>query len=925
VAPYQQGARVNELGLGLALTASNGASGVLQQFTRDLLVTVGATGQAGQAIKSYFREFGVGMALFGAGATGLRALEPALNSAKTFGAAIAEVSTETDEATFSTKAMHDIALSLADQFGKMPVEEAKGLYQAVAAGAGDATSATLLMTQANKLAIGGATDTTTAIDGLTSALNAYGMAYTKENLAGVSDAFFVAMRDGKMKVADLAAQVGRVAPSAAALGISFEQVAASVSAMTGQGLKADMAITGLHGALANIIKPSSDAAAEAARLGIKFTQTELRAKGWKGFLDQITHSAKFNANSLSHLFGSVEGLNAIQALTSNGSKKFNEILGDMATRSGATENAFSKMANTLEFSENKYAALKEIGSTLIGEVLAPMAQAVLRFGSAVMSSFNKLPATFRDFLVKAFAVGSVLLVVVGGMIAAKAAVGILGVGLSALGVSFAGVLAAIWPVVAALALVAGAVVAFRYAYEHNLGGFATFIDGVYSKVSLFFRALLQLFESGGFSGAVLDELDAGNEGVEDFAIKVWGAVQRIMHFASELGDGFSKGLDAVAPAFRAFVESLDHLGVALGFITEKGDAASNLSTWEAFGRVGAAAGQALAFSLGVVVHGISLVVEATAFLIDGWKAVVAAGGAVGTAVAAQFAWIKSAATSVYDAIAGAFGKVGEFFSRVGAILGVVGDLIGVVASAIGRKIVGAIAPYIQQVIAYFLPIVEVVSDTFESVKEAISNAISSAFDTVRSVVYSAIGEVVGYLAPVIEAVTSVGNAIYDAWSDAWGRVTGLVDSVVAQIKKAIGSIGRMVGALFTGYGSVKGAAGSIVGNGASNVLTGAERYLGIEGEVASHVAQVRGLAAPYLPSGTPASAAEAAAAGGVPGAPSADAIGGAVAAAVQATPPQVNLETKATMVVDGQVLGEIAMKAQHSAGQSAEVPMSPMR
>ena len=59
-----------------------------------------------------------------------------------------------------------------------------------------------------------------AADGLTSVLNAYGDSV--EGATAVSDALFVGMRQGKTTIAELSGSLGKVAPLASTLGVSFD-------------------------------------------------------------------------------------------------------------------------------------------------------------------------------------------------------------------------------------------------------------------------------------------------------------------------------------------------------------------------------------------------------------------------------------------------------------------------------------------------------------------------------------------------------------------------------------------------------------------------------------------------------------------------------------------------------------------------------
>ena len=373
---------LNQLGLGMLFSATDLASGVMGKIRNGFNQTADGAGKFSASSKSAFKEFGLGLGIMTAGVAGLAMLDPALKAAGDFGAAIAETSTLIDEATFPVSEMTRLTMGLAATYGKMAPEEVKALYQGISAGASDASKATGLLNAANKLAIGGVTDVKTSVDGLTNVLNSYGIAY--EGATDVSDAFFVAIKAGKTTVAELASTVGRLAPTAGAVGVGFEQMLAAVSAVTTKGLKTEEAINGLKAALSNVIKPTSDAVAEAKRLGIEFTAESLRAKGLPKFLNEITSSSKFNADSMSKLFGSIEGLNSILALTANGSATFTDILGSMGKRTGETDRAFEKMANTSKFQGERFDALKNNALILIGQAISPFKVAILKAANAIL-------------------------------------------------------------------------------------------------------------------------------------------------------------------------------------------------------------------------------------------------------------------------------------------------------------------------------------------------------------------------------------------------------------------------------------------------------------------------------------------------------------------------------------------------------------
>jgi len=111
------------------------------------------------------------------------------------------------------KALGDAVGDQSKAFGSMPTETAKGFYQAISAGASSVEQATEAMTAANKLAIGGVTDIETAVDGLTSSMNAYGG--EAGSFTDISDSMFTAVKAGKTTIGELANSIGAVAPLAA--------------------------------------------------------------------------------------------------------------------------------------------------------------------------------------------------------------------------------------------------------------------------------------------------------------------------------------------------------------------------------------------------------------------------------------------------------------------------------------------------------------------------------------------------------------------------------------------------------------------------------------------------------------------------------------------------------------------------------------
>ena len=315
----------------------------------------------------------------------------AVQEFRNFERTFSNVVTLLDESSFKTKSFNDGVgdmkkglLELRAQTGQSFDSLNKGLFDLVSAGV-DAEKAIDTLRIATDLALAGATDASVAVDGLTSAMNAYG--FEADKAQEISEKFFTAQKFGKTTIAELSTDFGKVAAAANAMGISFDEVLASVSAATLAGIKTNEAYTGLKAVISNIIKPSKDAADEADRLGINFDSSSLKAKGFKGFLDSITSSAKFNSNSLEKLFGSMEAVNIALALTGAQAEDFDKILvelGDETKRAGTFQDALATKSETVDEKFKKLAGSADALKVEIGERLSPA------FGNFADNAANSL-------------------------------------------------------------------------------------------------------------------------------------------------------------------------------------------------------------------------------------------------------------------------------------------------------------------------------------------------------------------------------------------------------------------------------------------------------------------------------------------------------------------------------------------------------
>lgn len=323
-------------------------------------------------------------------------------------------------------------------------ELSKALYQTISAGI-DAKDAMGFLEQAMKAAQAGAADLFTSVDGLTTIMNAWGLSMDK--LSAVSDKVFLTVKEGKTTFDELAASIGSVAPTAAQAGVSLDEILAATAALTKQGIETNRAMTSLNYAIQAIIAPSEQAKKTAKELGIEFNAAALKSKGLAGFLKEVYQSADGNTEILSKLFGSVEALRGVFALTGNAANDFTEILKEMGNSAGTTEEAAKKMADSLEFQlkrlKNSFDAVK----LAWGEALVPLIKTVADIGESFAGWLEDMSPLEKALL----GLGTALATIVPLMKTTSILFGIL----SGLTGNWAGILSAVGGAIAILTTVFG--------------------------------------------------------------------------------------------------------------------------------------------------------------------------------------------------------------------------------------------------------------------------------------------------------------------------------------------------------------------------------------------------------------------------------------------------------------------------------------
>lgn len=290
--------------------------------------------------------------------------------------------------------LEDDVQSLNAEFGVMSEQSIPAIYQAISAGV-PSDNVLDFMSVASKASIGGITSLETAVDGITSVVNAYGDDVIEAQKA--SDLMFTAVRLGKTDFDQLSRSLFQVVPTAASLGLEFGNVTAALASLTAQGTPTSVATTQLRQLLVELQKPTTKVSKLFEEMaGESFPAFIAKGGNMAVALDLIKKGADESDTELAALFGSVEALNAFLGLTGKNLDGFVDNLNEMANSAGATDEAFQTMAAGMQFKIDVLKARFQNILVDIGRALAPLADKFLDFAGKGLSALQGI----LDFLIE---------------------------------------------------------------------------------------------------------------------------------------------------------------------------------------------------------------------------------------------------------------------------------------------------------------------------------------------------------------------------------------------------------------------------------------------------------------------------------------------------------------------------------------------
>lgn len=283
----------------------------------------------------------VGKAIAPVSAVMAGALTASVKGASDFTKGMSKMSTLFDTTKTSVSNLSKEFITLSNKTGLSATDLAEAGYQALSAGV-EVQNAVGFVETAGRLAKAGFTSTATAVDVLTTAINAYGL--SQDEADSISNKLVRTQNLGKTTVDELSSSMGRVIPTASAMNVNIDNLTSGYVALTKQGIATAEATTYINSML-NELGDSGTTVGKILqeKTGKGFQQLMSEGYSLADVLKVLQDDAKASGTNFNELWGSAEAGKASLSLLNGGVNEFNATVEIMASDADDVGQALGKL------------------------------------------------------------------------------------------------------------------------------------------------------------------------------------------------------------------------------------------------------------------------------------------------------------------------------------------------------------------------------------------------------------------------------------------------------------------------------------------------------------------------------------------------------------------------------------------------------
>ena len=312
----------------------------------------------------------------------------AVKLASEFDASMTKIQTLVGTSGAEVEKLKQKVLDLAGETAQAPKDLADGLFFIQSAGFKGAESLEVLEVSAKASAIGMG-ELTDIANATTSIMTAYADQNMTASQAG--DLLHETLKQGKFEASEFMNKLGSVVPTAAAFGISFEQLGASVATMSKLSGDASGSLVAVNRLMMSLNAPAEQQSEILNRVFGSYKNLSMSLKSdFMGTLQQIFTALEGNDQELVKVFGSAKAVQAAFATAGLQGETYAEVLNGMNESLGNVNQGFTDVSETSSFKFQQSLTELKVAAIELGNAIMPMAIQITEFITEIARSFSNL-------------------------------------------------------------------------------------------------------------------------------------------------------------------------------------------------------------------------------------------------------------------------------------------------------------------------------------------------------------------------------------------------------------------------------------------------------------------------------------------------------------------------------------------------------
>ena len=657
------------------------------------------------------------------------ALGASVKSASDFTNGMAKMSTLFDTQKVSVSDLSKQFINLSNKTGLASTELAEAGYQALSAGV-DVNNAVSFVETAGNLAKAGFTATSTAVDVLTTAMNAYGeQAGTAEE---ISNKLVRTQNLGKTTVDELASAMGKVIPTASAMGVNIDNLTSGYVALTKQGIATAEATTYMN----SMMNELGDSGTKLGgvikeKTGMSFQECMQSGMSLADVLQVTKQYADENGIAYNELWSSAEAGKAGLSILNGGVEEFNNTVGIMASKTDDVGEALNKLETPSVKVKKSLNQVKNAGielGTTIMSALAPTLEKVTGLIEKATTWFNSLDEKTKQNIATAMALVaglSPVLMIIGKLVGSIGSLKLKFTDLSDKVDNIKDKMQSLWGILSAhpIALVITAVVAL-------VAGFVA----LWNNCEGFRQFWIDLWE------VIKQKTSEVVEAIKTFFTDMWTKITEIFNSVKE----------TVQSAWET-IKNIVQVGVML--IAEILQTAFELITlpfrfiWENCKEIVTNAWNTIKEKISTVMNTIKEIIT------NIWNA------------------IKSVITPILNAIKT---FISNTWNNVKTVITNVLNTIKSIVTTVWDAIKSKITTVLNAIKSVVTSVLNAVKSVFTSIWDSVKSKVSSVIEGIKSTISSGLNSAKSVVSSVLESIKSKFSSI---WNSAKSIVSGAIEKI----------------------------------------------------------------------------------------------------------------------------------------------------